>query len=91
MSEHASPTPATGDRVTVETGLEALQSSPEFRGPVEPLEDYPHANDHFALVYESQEEQFAAAIPFIRQGLERGERCLYISYENSREEVSRNR
>jgi PAS domain S-box-containing protein len=73
--------------VTAETGLEALQSSPEFRGPVEPLEDHPHANDHFALVYESQQEQFATAVPFIRQGLERGERCLYITYENSREEV----
>ena len=71
----------------LESGLETLQSNPEFRGPFEPHVDHPHANDHFALVYESQAEQFAAAIPFIRQGLERDERCLYITYENSREEV----
>ncbi|WP_425492994.1 MEDS domain-containing protein [Natrinema amylolyticum] len=56
---------------------------------MEPIGDHEHAhtNDHFALIYESQEEQFAAAIPFLRQGLDRGERCLYITYENSREEV----
>ncbi|WP_137286289.1 MEDS domain-containing protein [Halorussus salinisoli] len=87
MSEHASPPAETGESVTLETGLEALRSSPEFRGPVEPLGEHAHANDHFALIYESQSEQFAAAIPFLRQGLERGERCLYITYENSREEV----
>ena len=89
MSEHATPPVQTGDPVTLETGLEAFRSSPEFRGPVAPLDAHGHVheNDHFALIYESQEEQFAAAIPFIRQGLERGERCLYITYENSREEV----
>ena len=91
MSEHAPPTATTDDSVNLETGLEALRSSPEFRGPVEPLDDHDHAhghaNNHFALIYESQEEQFAAAIPFIRQGLDRGERCLYITYENSRKEV----
>ena len=89
MSKHVHPTGASGGPVNLETGLEALRSSSEFRGPVEPLEDHDHANDHFALIYESREEQFAAAIPFIRQGLERGERCLYITYENSRDEVVR--
>ncbi|WP_224270800.1 MEDS domain-containing protein [Haloprofundus salinisoli] len=79
--------PRDQGKVNIERGLEALRQSSEFRGPVEPLDDHTHANDHFALIYETQEEQFAAAVPFMRQGLERGERCLYITYENSREEI----
>ena len=75
------------DVLGLESGLEALRRSPAFRGPVEPFEDHEHSNDHLALVYESREEQFAAAMPFMRQGLERGERCLYIADENSRAEV----
>ncbi|MFC4439102.1 MULTISPECIES: MEDS domain-containing protein [Natrialbaceae] len=71
----------------LKSGLDALRRSRDFRGPVEPLDDHEHANDHFALIYESQEEQFAAVMPFIRQGLERGERCLYIADDRSRETV----
>ncbi|SFG56809.1 His Kinase A (phospho-acceptor) domain-containing protein [Halopelagius inordinatus] len=71
---------------TAECALDTLRQSPEFRGPVR-APDHSHANDHFALVYENREEQFAAVVPFVRQGLERGERCLYIAYENSREDV----
>ncbi|WP_255169242.1 MEDS domain-containing protein [Natrononativus amylolyticus] len=70
-----------------ESGLEALRQSPEFRGPVEPSDDHRHSNDHFALIYESHEDQFASAIPFISQGLERGERCLYVADDNSTEDV----
>ncbi|MDS0474903.1 MEDS domain-containing protein [Natrinema sp. 1APR25-10V2] len=89
MSKNASTNEISGESGPLTSAFEALQSSPEFRGPVEPLEDHEHAhaNDHFALIYESQEEQFATAIPFLRQGLERNERCLYITYENSREEI----
>ncbi|WP_320443097.1 MEDS domain-containing protein [Halosolutus halophilus] len=87
MSKHTSQNETPGESVTVETGLEALRSSPAFRGPAAPLDDHDHANDHFALIYDSREEQLAAAIPFIRQGLERGERCLYITHENSRDEI----
>ncbi|AEH35509.1 MEDS domain-containing protein [Halopiger xanaduensis] len=89
MSRNAFRNDAASESGSITTAFEALQSSPEFRGPVEPLEDHEHvhANDHFALIYESQEEQFAAVIPFLRQGLERNERCLYITAENSREEV----
>ncbi|QLG27117.1 MEDS domain-containing protein [Halorarum halophilum] len=70
-----------------ESGLEGLRQGPEFRGPVDSPDDHEHSNDHFALVYENREEQFASAIPFIRQGLERGERCLYVADDNSREDV----
>ena len=71
----------------IEGVLEGLQRSPEFEGPVEPLDDHDHANDHFALLYEGRDEQFAAAVPFVRQGLERGERVLYIVDESTEEAV----
>jgi PAS domain S-box-containing protein len=37
----------------------------------------PH--DHFCSIYESPEEHYAVAIPFIRIGLDRGEKCIYIA------------
>jgi len=37
----------------------------------------PH--DHQSLIYESPEDRFAVAIPFIRIGLDRGEKCIYIA------------
>ncbi len=40
-------------------------------------------HEHRCLIYDTQEEQFAAALPFLRAGLERGERCLYIADENN--------
>ena len=40
----------------------------------------PH--EHRCLIYENQEQQFAAALPFLEAGLQRRERCLYIADEN---------
>jgi len=37
----------------------------------------PHS--HLCSIYESPEEHFSVAIPFIRIGLERGEKCIYIA------------
>src|SRR5436189_786999 len=37
----------------------------------------PH--DHLCSIYESPEDRFAVAIPFIRIGLDRGEKCIYIA------------
>jgi PAS domain S-box-containing protein len=37
----------------------------------------PH--DHFCSIYESPQEHYAVAIPFIRIGLDRGEKCIYIA------------
>ena len=39
--------------------------------------------DHAALFYRTRNEQLAAAIPYIRAGLERNERCLYIAGDTS--------
>jgi signal transduction histidine kinase/ActR/RegA family two-component response regulator len=43
--------------------------------------------DHLCTIYENQAEQFAAVVPFIRVGLERGEQCLYIADHNTTEAV----
>jgi PAS domain S-box-containing protein len=40
-------------------------------------------HQHLCLIYDTQEEQFAAALPYLTIGLERGEKCLYIADENS--------
>jgi len=40
-------------------------------------------HDHLCLIYESQEEQFAAVVPFIRHGLAAGQCCLYIADDNA--------
>ena len=37
----------------------------------------PH--DHLCSIYDSPEEHFAVAIPFIRIGLDRGEKCIYVA------------
>jgi len=40
-------------------------------------------HEHRCLIYDTQEEQFAAALPFLRAGLARGERCIFVADENS--------
>ena len=49
--------------------------------------DHAESNDHLASLYDGQQEQFETVVPFIQQGLERGERCLYVADDNSKEEV----
>ena len=70
----------------LEAGLDALQTSPEFAGTVEPVAEH-NSYDHLALIYESKAEQFATTIPFVREGLARGERCLYIADETDTAEI----
>ena len=70
----------------LESGLDALRSSPEFRGPVESLGDH-EPNEHLAVIYDDRDEQLAAVVPFMRQGLERGERCMYVVNEHSEAEM----
>jgi len=40
-------------------------------------------HDHLCLIYETQEEQFSAVIPFMKIGLERGEKCVYVVDDNT--------
>lgn len=44
-------------------------------------------HDHLCLIYETPEEQFAAIVPFVRYGLERGEKCIYVADDNTSAEV----
>src|SRR5919106_1179075 len=39
--------------------------------------------DHLCSIYETQQEHFAVVIPFIRIGLERGEKCIYIAADGT--------
>src|SRR5258708_2785588 len=45
----------------------------------------PH--DHLCSIYESPEEHLAVAIPFIRIGLDRGEKCIYIADDGTQAAV----
>jgi signal transduction histidine kinase len=40
-------------------------------------------HEHRCLIYDTQEQQLAAALPYLRAGLERRERCLYMTDENT--------
>src|ERR1700754_4530113 len=45
----------------------------------------PH--DHFCSIYESPEEHYAVAIPFMKIGLDRGEKCIYIADDGTEGDV----
>ncbi|WP_343773622.1 MEDS domain-containing protein [Natronoarchaeum mannanilyticum] len=74
---------SAGDR---NSGLDALRKPDPLRDPVGSDDGHDH-DDHIALLYESRAEQFAAVVPFVRQGLADGEHCLYIVDDNSRADV----
>ncbi|NHN47216.1 histidine kinase [Halostella sp. JP-L12] len=65
---------STGDSLSWSSGVH------DPHGPTD-------AGEHLGLVYEDRAEQFAAVVPFVREGIERGERCLYIVDDNSPEDV----
>lgn len=44
-------------------------------------------HQHLCLIYEAPQEQFAAVVPFMRIGIERGQQCVYIADENTIETV----
>ncbi|HEX3582602.1 MAG TPA: MEDS domain-containing protein [Thermoanaerobaculia bacterium] len=45
-----------------------------------------HQGDHVCSLYSTRDEQLAAAIEYIRGGLARGERCLYVVSEHTPDE-----
>lgn len=69
-----------------ESGVEALQVTDAVQNSFVTPEHH-ESNEHIALIYETRDEQFATAVPFIHQGLEQGEKCLYVVDDNSKEEV----
>jgi PAS domain S-box-containing protein len=54
------------------------------RSLIESLEQL-QVHDHASLIYSNPEEKIAVVVPFIRIGLERGDRCLYIAPESDSE------
>ncbi|MCL4368931.1 MAG: MEDS domain-containing protein [Actinobacteria bacterium] len=44
--------------------------------------------DHTCLIYRDASEQMASAVPFVKAGLRRGERCVYISDDRTTGEVT---
>lgn len=63
----------------------AAPSSPTLS--LRELEADDEHHDHFALLYETQSEQFAVAVPFVKRGLDRGERVIYAVSQNSKAAV----
>jgi PAS domain-containing protein len=59
---------------------------PRYKGLLKAVEGLGF-HDHLCLIYETPEEQFAAVVPFVRVGLERRERCVYVADENTSGEV----
>jgi PAS domain S-box-containing protein len=44
--------------------------------------------DHICLIYETKAEQMAGALPFLKEGLARAERCLYVADDRTSEGVA---
>jgi signal transduction histidine kinase len=44
--------------------------------------------DHICLIYENTAQQLAAAVPFIKQGLAKGDRCVYVAHDRTVKEIS---
>ena len=72
-----------GDRLAADSDVTADQASREFGRSFEHSEHH----SHLALLYEDQDEQFEAVVPFVRDGLERGDRCIYAYDDNTEAEV----
>lgn len=45
------------------------------------------SHDHYTLLYNNQDEQFQSVIPFIKEGIQKGDRCVYVVGDNTRTEV----
>jgi hypothetical protein len=44
--------------------------------------------DHICSIYKNKEEKFSVVAPFFMSGLSRNEKCIYVSEEYSKEELS---
>jgi two-component system cell cycle sensor histidine kinase/response regulator CckA len=55
-----------------------VRDEPALPGVVAPF----GGSEHICLMYRTAAEQFASVIPWIRFGLEQGERCIYIADDN---------
>jgi len=51
------------------------------------IEDHLKPGDHLCFLYEDKTEQFQVAMPFLVNGLAKGEKCLYLADENTAAEI----
>jgi len=51
------------------------------------LRERANVHDHLCLIYRDQREELAAAISFIKTGLEMNDQCIYVADDNSKHEV----
>lgn len=71
----------------------SLQSAPAFVAAADPMSlsaafDQLREHGHLCSLYDTQEESYAVSIPFVRLGLERKEKCLYIAEDETLEVVT---
>ena len=69
------------------TSGSGLSAVPETHETLESAIESLAVHDHLCLIYESQEEQFAAVVPFMRHGLAAGQACMYIADDNTADAV----
>ncbi|WP_313693891.1 MEDS domain-containing protein [Halorarum halobium] len=86
MSHNSQSEPTDGDPVGTEP------NGPGSPGPARQGHEHGPDGDggpenHRALIYETRAEQLSAVVPFVRQGLERNERVMYVLDENSRADI----
>jgi hypothetical protein len=90
--EHSHDTRTTSDEETIDdplaldTDFDAGRSPWDDSGPAHE-HDEGESNDHLASIYEGQDEHFATSVQFIREGLQRGEQCLYIADATTTDEL----
>ncbi len=84
--------PALNDTSTarppLESSDEALRAVGAMAGGLAEQVQRLHRCDHVCLIYETFAEQMAALVPFIQEGLARGECCAYIVDDRTAEEVA---
>ena len=59
--------------------MEPIEMDTTPAGPLLTALEQLAPHDHLCSIYESPAEHFAVAIPFIRIGLDRGEKCIYLA------------
>jgi signal transduction histidine kinase len=55
-----------------------METIPTYGTPLLTSLEQVGLHDHLCSIYETSEERLAVAIPFLRIGLDRGEKCIYI-------------
>ncbi len=87
LLSRASPQPAPSEKRDSETSLSKDDESEEretapvgkhFLRPLRSMADL-RARDHLGCLYETEDERRKVLLPFLRQGLERSEKVIYIA------------